>query len=488
MISRNPNAIPFRRAKIVCTLGPASATPAVIGNLIDEGMDVARLNFSHGAVADHEERVRIIREEAQRRGRALAILQDLQGPKIRVGKVTPGTVLEAGAELIITTEEILGTAERVSTTYKDMPRDVRVGDTMLIDDGLMQLEVLEVEGEEIVARVLIGGPLSNNKGINLPGVRVSAPSLSDKDHADLIVGQRLGVDFLALSFVRSPEDVIQAREAIARARALFPEAAGRAPTLIIAKIEKPEAIERLESIIDVSDGIMVARGDLGVELGAEKVPLVQKAAIDMTNAKGKLVITATQMLESMTTNPRPTRAEASDVANAVLDGTDALMLSAESASGRYPMLAVRTMATIIREVEGSRHFQEAKRRLSVPTAPISANAIAQAAVVASRLVSAPLIAATSDSGGVVRLLSEHRPEALVLGLTRNRDVYNQLAAYWGVLPVLFPEVASAEEFLLRACELLRDKGYGRAGDRVVLTMALPFGSGNPTNTLQIVTL
>ncbi|MCS6914884.1 MAG: pyruvate kinase [Myxococcota bacterium] len=476
---------PFRRAKIVCTLGPASRSPEVIGHLIDEGMDVARLNFSHGSPDEHRRMVALVREQARLRGRPVAVLQDLQGPKIRIGKMAPGTVLEAGAEFVITTQEIVGDATRASTTYRELPRDVQVGDIMLLDDGMLQLEVLEVAGEEVITRVLVGGPLSDNKGINLPGVHVSAPSLSDKDRADLVLGQELGVDFVALSFVRSPQDVIQAKEAIHDARLALGGRPRRAPTPVIAKIEKPEAVEHLAEIIEVADGIMIARGDLGVELGPEKVPLIQKSAIELTNQHGKLVITATQMLESMTVAPRPTRAEASDVANAILDGTDAVMLSGETASGRYPLLAVRTMVRIVREVEQSPRFHQLMARQSWPKLAVTSNAVAHAAVVASRLVKAPVIVSVSDSGGVVRLLSEYRPEALLVALSRHEEVYRQLAAYWGVVPMIAPEVQTEQEMVDFILPMLRERGYARSGQAVVITMALPYGSGLPTNTMQI---
>ncbi len=304
----------MRRAKIVCTLGPASSSPAMIGALIDAGMDVARLNFSHGEQSVHLQTVRTLRAEADRRGAAVGILQDLQGPKIRVGKFVRGQIeLVPGAELTITTRVLMGDEKIVSTSYMDLPRDVKPGDNILLDDGYLQLEVVRVDGEDVLTKVVSGGILKDKKGINLPGVKVSAPALTAKDRADLAFGLRAGVDFIALSFVRSPEDIV---EAIKLATA------DGVATPIIAKLERPEAIENLEAIIDVADGIMVARGDLGVEMGPEKVPLIQKRIIEQTNKRGKLVITATQMLESMMENPRPTRAEASDVANACLDGTD----------------------------------------------------------------------------------------------------------------------------------------------------------------------
>ncbi|MGZ3428474.1 MAG: pyruvate kinase, partial [Polyangia bacterium] len=393
----------MRRAKIVCTLGPASREPTFIGNLIDEGMNVARINFSHGDPEDHKAVIAAVRAEADKRGRAVAVLQDLQGPKIRVGRFVSGsTELEPGADFTLTTREVPGTDEIVSTTYTGLPGDVKPGDVLLLDDGLLSLEVIDKSATDVETRVLIGGTLKNNKGINLPGVKVSAPALTEKDRRDLALGMQIGVDFVALSFVRSPDDI---DEAIALAKR--PDGK-RVP--IIAKIEKPEAIERLEEIVDRADGIMVARGDLGVEMGAEKVPLIQKRAIELTNAKGKVVITATQMLESMISNARPTRAEASDVANAVLDGSDALMLSGETASGKYPLLAVRTMARIIEEIEDSARF---KSRFDAATLDFatSANAIAKAAVVAARQMGATAIACITESGGVARLVSEYRPEA-----------------------------------------------------------------------------
>ena len=484
-LQKHPQASPYRRAKIVCTIGPASRSPEVIGHLIDEGMDVARLNFSHGAHSDHAATYQAVREAARKRGRAVAILQDLQGPKIRVGKIQPGTMLEPGSEFVLTIDEIVGDAHRASITYEHLPKDVKPGTVLLLDDGLLQIEVLEVQARDVITRVLVGGPLSNNKGVNLPGIKVSAPSMSEKDRADLVFGQKLGVDFLALSFVRSPADVHMARDAIAWARAEIPDAQRRAPTLIISKIEKPEAVDHLAEIIDASDGIMVARGDLGVELGPEKVPLVQKTAIQMANGQGKLVITATQMLESMTSTPRPTRAEASDVANAIFDSTDAVMLSGETASGKYPLLAVRTMDRIIREVEASERFHRLTAQQVWPMIRVTANAVAHAAVVASRLVEAPAIVAISDSGGCARLLSEYRPAAAIIGMTRSTDVYNQLAGYWGVLPMMAPEADSEAVLIGQTLNMIRDRGLARSGQPVILTMAIPFRSGRSTNTMQI---
>jgi pyruvate kinase len=466
----------MRRAKIVCTLGPSSSTPEVIGRLIDAGMDVARLNFSHGSYDSHLERLRTVRAEAEKRGRSVGILQDLQGPKIRVGTFKTGAVeLRPGAAFTITSRDVVGTESIVSTTYKSLPTDVQPGDAILLDDGYLKLEVVSVDGPDVHTRVAEGGTLKDKKGINLPGVRVSAPALTDKDRADLVFGLRAGVDFIALSFVRSPEDVEEAKR-------LATTDEGRIP--IIAKIEKPEAVARLEAIVAAADGIMVARGDLGVELGPEKVPLVQKYAIEATNRAGKVVITATQMLESMIENPRPTRAEASDVANACLDGTDALMLSGETAAGRWPVEAVRTMARIVNEIESSSWY---RLNLEAPALdlPVSTNAVAHAAVVAARQMSLRIIACYSDSGGVARLISEYRPEALIMALTTNEVTYRQLSLYWGVMPVRVAPAATTDEMFGRIEDLLLTHGLAKSGDRVVITMGVPVGSGESTNLMKI---
>jgi pyruvate kinase len=467
----------MRRAKIVCTLGPASKEPTFIGNLIDEGMNVARINFSHGDAKDHEAAIAAVRSEAEKRGRAVAVLQDLQGPKIRVGRFVEGAIeLEPGADFTLTIREVPGTQDIASTTYQGLPNDVKPGDVLLLDDGLLSLEVVDKSDTDVETRVLIGGTLKNNKGINLPGVKVSAPALTEKDRKDLALGMKLGVDFVALSFVRAAADIEEAVRL-----AIRPDGR-RVP--IIAKIEKPEAIDCLEEIIDCADGIMVARGDLGVEMGAEKVPLIQKRAIELTNAKGKVVITATQMLESMITNARPTRAEASDVANAVLDGSDALMLSGETASGKYPLLAVRTMARIIEEIEASARF---KSRFDAATLDFatSANAIAKAAVVASRQMGASAIACVTESGGVARLVSEYRPEARLAVFTSQQDVYRQLALYWGTEPVMAPVSKSFDTLIVDIEGRLVAGKFAKPGELVVMVVAVPIGAGQSANTLHI---
>lgn len=467
----------MRRAKIVCTLGPATSTAEKIGELMDAGMDVARLNFSHGSHEDHQKLFATIRSESQRRGRAVAVLLDLQGPKIRTGRFAEGAVtLKAGDEFTITTDTtVLGDVHRVSTTYAGILQDVRPGMQILLDDGYLALAVTAVTEREVKTVVVTGGVLKNNKGINLPGADVSAPALSEKDRADIGLAMRLGVDFVALSFVRRAEEVREAKRLLTADGVSIP---------VIAKIEKPQAMDRLGEIIDAADGIMVARGDLGVEVGPEKVPLMQKRIIEETNAKGKVVITATQMLESMITQPRPTRAEASDVANAILDGTDAVMLSGETAAGAHAAEAVRTMGRILREVEESSYYRQ---NIEPPTLAlaVSANAIAHAAASAAKAMKIRCIAMVTDSGGAARLLSEYRPEANIVAITTNEVVYRRLALVWGVTPVLAPPSVSVEELVDSVERIVLDGGYANSGDTIAITMGVPVGSGVQTNALQI---
>jgi pyruvate kinase len=466
------------RAKIICTLGPASASAERIGELIDAGMNVARLNFSHGSHEDHFKMLQIVRSEADRRGRAIAVLLDLQGPKIRVGKFADpkGVELKPGTPFTITTDtSVVGDQHRVSTVYSLLPLDVKQGDQILLDDGYLSLAVTEVADHEVRTVVVTGGVLKNNKGINLPGVEVSAPALSEKDRTDIGFALRYGVDYVALSFVRRPEDILEAKRLLTVEGVSIP---------VIAKIEKPQALERLAEIVEVTDGIMVARGDLGVELGPEKVPLWQKRIIEETNKRGKIVITATQMLESMITQPRPTRAEASDVANAVLDGTDALMLSGETASGAHPIEAVRTMSRIIEEIERSAYY---RANMEAPTIEqlSSANAISHAAVTAAKAMKLKNIVVVSESGGAARLVSEYRPEANIICLTQNEVTFRRLAAFWGVTPVLIGPSATTEELVDRVEATLIERNLALPGESVLITMAVPVGSGMQTNVLKI---
>ncbi len=466
----------MRKTKIVCTLGPASSSPDVLDQLIGAGMNVARLNFSHGTHESHQETFRNVRAASRRVGQEVAILGDLQGPKIRVGLLDGGSVeLSEGEEITVEPGERQAGPGRIPTTYESLPSDVRPGDKILMDDGLLRLRVLAADGAAVRCRVEVGGVLKDRKGINLPGVAVSAPALTEKDLADLAFCTELGVDFISLSFVRSPEDVRLAR---GRLEELGSDAS------IIAKIEKPEAVEQLDAIVAEADGIMVARGDLGVEMGPEKVPLIQKRAIEHTNSAGKIVITATQMLESMVRSAFPTRAEASDVANAVLDQTDCVMLSAETASGKYPVLAVQTMARIIEEVESSDRFW---RSGGQSPSDLSAQncAVAHAAAAAAEHIDARAIVCVSGHGGTPRLVSDYRPPVPILALSRYDHVLHRLAAYWGVHPLRFERASRLEETLARVDRLLVETGHADPGDRVVLTVVVPPESGEHTNTMKV---
>jgi pyruvate kinase len=466
----------MRRAKIVCTLGPASSSPEVLEKMMLAGMNMARLNFSHGDHAYHRATYNLVREVARDLKRPLAILQDLQGPKIRVGKFKDGSIqLIEGHEFIITADDIEGDGERVSTTYKDLPRDVRRGDVLLLDDGLLRLRVLEVRGPDVLTEVEIGGTLRNNKGINLPTAAVSAPSLTDKDKEDLLFGVDLGVDYVALSFVRSALDLHQMRARLPKSDT---------PIKIISKIEKPQAIEDLDNIIAVSDGIMIARGDLGVELPPEKVPLLQKIAIQKARALGRLTITATQMLESMTENARPTRAEASDVANAVLDGTDAVMLSAETASGKYPVRAIEMMAAIIQEVEQSSDFHVPPPLQLLQHNKTFPNAVARAAATAAEELNIQGIVALTRSGSTAQLLMTYRPTKPIIACTPNERVYNQMAAFWGVEPYRLEMLDSTAEVLARMERLMREERGGKTGDEFIAVTGYPIAEKSETNLIK----
>lgn len=473
----------MRRTKIVCTLGPASTSEDMIAELILAGMNVARLNFSHGTHDIHARVFEDIRRISAELRKPVAILQDLQGPKIRVGKFETGQIeLVDGADFTISVDDFVGNQERVSTTYKELHRDVKAGDILLLDDGLLQLRVAGVRGPEVHCVVEIGGTLKNNKGINIPGAAVSAPSLTPKDEEDLSFGLDLGVDFVALSFVRSPLDIHQLR-------ARMPEK--RHPK-IISKIEKPQAIDVLEDIISVSDGIMVARGDLGVELPPQKVPIIQKRAIRIANSMGRISITATQMLESMTENSRPTRAEASDVANAVLDGTDAVMLSGETASGKYPVQSVRMMADIINEVESHGHAKlELDASEHLKTFPA---AVARSAAVAAHELDVKGIVVLTLTGSTARLLMTYRPNKPIFACTPDEKLARQMALYWGVAPHHIELDLSAdtdgdqqytsENAIQRIEEVLKQNHEVTTGDEVIVVMGSPVRPHAETNLIK----
>ena len=469
---------PRRRTKIVATIGPASWDESTLRGLIAAGMDVARLNFSHGDHAGHSrsaERLRALAEEA---GRPVAILQDLQGPKIRIGRLRGGgpVRLLAGAELTITTDDTVGDEGRVSTTYRAFPRDVRPGDPVLLDDGLLQLRVLSVSGADVRCEVVGGGLLAERKGINLPGTRISAPALTEKDREDLAFGVGLGVDYVALSFVRRAEDVKQARELL---RSLG------ADTPVVAKIERIEAVENLDAILDAADGVMVARGDLGVETSSADVPIMQKDIIRASNRRRRLDITATQMLQSMVENPRPTRAEACDVANAVFDGTDAIMLSGETAAGKYPVESVAAMGEIALRAEGRLADLGRLPAFSASGREDASEATVCAAALAARASGARLIACMTRSGRTAVLLSQLRPETPVVGLTPEPAAYRRLALAWGVVPVLTEEAKDPADLARVAQAALKREDLAGPGDAVVLVAGRATASG-ATNTMRII--
>jgi len=463
-----------RRAKIVCTLGPAVATPEKIGELVDAGMDVARLNLSHGSYADHESMYALVRRASDRSGHAIGIFADLQGPKIRLGKVAGGPVhLAVGSAFTITTRDVPGDADICTTTYTGLPGDVEIGDQILIDDGRVRLEVTAVDETDVQTRVEVAGPISNHKGINLPGVAVSVPALSEKDKEDLRWALHLTVDYIALSFVRSAADVEDVRE-VMREEGIFRP--------VIAKIEKPQAIDNIEEIVDAFDGFMVARGDLGVECPLEDVPFLQKQVIDVARRHAKPVIVATQMLESMISSPRPTRAEASDVANAVLDGADAVMLSGETSVGAYPIETVRTMARIIESTED----HGLARMTAIDWQPRTrGGVIAKAAAEVASRVGAKYLVAFTQSGDSARRLSRYRGEIPMLAFTPVDVVRSQLAMSWGVETFRAPEVEHTDEMVRQVDEHLLKINRVQEGDLVVIIAGSPPGLPGSTNALRI---
>ncbi len=464
----------MRRAKIVSTLGPSTSTPERIRELVTAGMDVARLNLSHGDHEVHEANYRSVRDASDETGHAVGILVDLQGPKIRTGRFADGPVtLTAGDHFTITTRDVPGDQEVVGTTYPGLPGDVSAGDTILVDDGKITLAVHDVDATDVRCVVVYGGPLSDNKGINLPGAAVSAPALSDKDETDLRWALGLRADYIALSFVRSAADITRVHE-------IMDEAGVRLP--VIAKIEKPQAVDALEEIIDAFDGIMVARGDLGVELPLEQVPLVQKRAVELCRQKAKPVIVATQVLESMIDNSRPTRAEASDAANAVLDGADALMLSGETAVGTFPIEVIKTMSKIIETTE-----EEGLNRMRSLMAPptTQGGVIAAAAAEAGQSLGAKYLIAFTQLGGSARRLAQVRSGLPMLAFSPVQDTRSQLSLVWGMQTFLTPPVTHTDQYALMVDEQLLELGWAEEGDRVVIVAGSPPGVPGSTNAMRV---
>ena len=468
----------MRRTKIIATIGPSSSDEAVLARMIRAGMDVARLNFSHGSQASHARAVRRIRAVAKRLGRHVGLLLDLQGPKLRVGEFQGGSaVLAAGAEVVLTNRRIIGNATLIPAVYSGLLRDASVGDHVLLDDGLIELKIVGKGRVGLSCRVVTGGRLADHKGLSFPGVRLSADSLTPKDRKDLAFGLSMGVDFVALSFVRRAEDILKLRRLLRGAKH---------QPMVIAKIERREAIENLESILNVADGVMIARGDLGVEYPPERVPILQKRIIGRANAREVLVITATQMLESMISSPRPTRAEASDVANAIFDGTDAVMLSAETAVGRYPEKAIRTMGRIAAEAEEVTVTVRLGRRAGESAAMASpTHALAHTACQAAREIRARALVAFTHTGYSARLVSKARPAARIIALTPLESTCRRLTLAWGVTAVQVPRWRTAEGMVELGSRRLLEKKLLQRGDWVVAVAGTTTRAGS-TNLLRII--
>ena len=461
-----------KRTKIIATIGPASSSPAIIARLIRAGMDAARVNFSHGDWNDHTRRIRLIRHEAEKTGKQIAIIQDLQGPKLRVGAVQNDAVtLRRGDTLVLTTRKVIGTSTLLSVTYPRLTKDLKAGDQILLDDGRLELKVLTKAAGGLRCKVVRGGVLGSHKGVNLPGAKLSLPSLSHKDKADLRFGIAQGVDYIALSFVRTANDINATRQFLKMHGVDIP---------IIAKIEKPEAIQNLDEIIRAADGIMVARGDLGVEMSPEQVPLLQKKIINACNLAEKPVITATQMLESMIESPQPTRAEASDVANAILDGTDCVMLSGETAMGNYPVQAVEVMARIAVQAETSLSPIPPDVHISGPD-----ESVAHAACRAAEEQHAKAIVTFTQSGSTALLVAKHRPRMSIIAATPFEHIARKISLYWGVTPVILKTKKTTDNMIASVERIMFEKKLAKLRDLIVITAGVPIGVAGSTNMMKI---
>ena len=468
--------ITYNKSKIVATVGPASNNKEMLRALAKEGVDVFRLNFSHGNHEDHLKVINLVREINQELGSHIALLQDLQGPKIRVNEVKPGTEIKAGESITITTRELLGNHEIVSTSYENLPRDVKVGDMILIDDGKIELKVSEVRDIDVICKVVYGGPLKSRKGINLPFSKVSAPSLTEKDMADLEFGLKHKVDWVALSFVRKAKDIESLRAIID---------SHSSTTRIIAKIEKPEALENIDAIIGATDAVMVARGDLGVEIWMEEVPMVQKMLVEKCNKAAKPVIVATQMMESMIENPRPTRAETNDVANAVMDGADALMLSAETAAGKYPIEVIRSMVRTINSVERQANifykFQEVD-----PKSPNYFNdSLILTACKLAKDVNAKAIVGMTQLGYAAYKAASHRPNANIFAFTSNDSILNTMNLVWATKAYHYDKASSTDDTIADVEKILKRDGHVKSGDIFIILASMPIQERGRSNMIKV---
>lgn len=468
--------VPYNKTKIVATVGPASNSKEMLLALVKEGVDVFRLNFSHGTHEDHLKVVKNIREVNKELGSAVSILLDLQGPKIRIQEMEPGIVIEPGQELTITPRELVGNGKIVSTSYKELPRDVKKGDTILVDDGKIELKVKEVKDTDVVTEVIYGGPLKSRKGINLPFTKVSAPSLTDKDYLDLQFGLKNNVDWIALSFVRKAYDIESLRGIINE---------HKSTSRIVAKIEKPEALSNIDEIIAATDAVMVARGDLGVEIWLEEVPMVQKMLVEKCNKAGKPVIVATQMMESMIENPRPTRAETNDVANAVMDGADAVMLSAETAAGKYPIEVIRSMVRTVTSVEKNPHMYFRFRDINPASESFLHDSFVLSACKLAKDVGAKAIVGMTTSGYTAFKSSAHRPNANIFVFTNNASLINQINLVWGTRAYHYDKSNSTDETIDDVEAILKKDGHVKTGDIFIILASMPIHEKARTNTLKI---
>lgn len=467
----------MRRTKIVCTIGPASDTEEVIKQLIDKGMNVARLNFSHGTHEDHARRINMIRKAAGELGAVVGIMLDTKGPEIRTGVLEAEKILlEAGKDIVLTTEEIKGTSERLSISYKNLPQDVKPGTRLLIADGLIELKVNSVKDSEIRCQVVNGGEMGSRKNVNIPGVVVNLPAVTEKDIKDIVFAVENNLDFIAASFVRTASDVLSVKKILEERESAIE---------IIAKIENHQGVDNIDDILKVADGIMVARGDMGVEVPTEEVPLIQKMIIQKCNLMGKPVITATQMLDSMIHNPRPTRAEATDVANAIFDGTDAVMLSGESASGKYPVEAVEMMSKISIRTEKALGFDEILGRKDIAPMRTVTDAISHATCTTALDLGANAIITSTKSGFTARMVSKYRPKAQVIAVTPKPEVVRKLSLVWGVIPLLVKETTGTDHMISAAIESALHAGHIKGGELVVITAGVPVGVPGTTNLLKV---
>jgi pyruvate kinase len=469
-------SISYNKTKIIATVGPACNTLEGLTKLVRAGVDVFRLNFSHGRHEEHQEVINHIREINRKLGTCIGILQDLQGPKIRLGEVEPGVVLKRGRQVILTTNPLIGDEKILSTIYKPLPKDVKPGESILLDDGKIELKVKEIKGVEVICEVIYGGPIKSKKGINLPDSKVSAPCLTDKDKEDLLFGLKNDVEWVALSFVHRAKDVVQLKDIIAKQ--------GKT-TRAIAKIERPDALKNIDEIIEVSDGIMVARGDLGVEILFEEVPMAQKMIVHKANLAAKPVIVATQMMESMIDNPRPTRAETNDVANAVMDGADALMLSAETAVGKYPIETIRSMTRTIKSIEDNADIYD-KQIVIDPEHPdaIHDNLVSTACYLAGRTNAKALVGMTV-SGYTAFKAAAHRPRANIFIFTENKPLLNTLNLVWGVRGLYYDRYVSTDDTFEDLKEMLLESKYIKKGDVFINMASMPMKARLKTNTIKI---